>query len=508
MNLAAWLLRAGNSMGDQAALGLGDSVVANYRDLAGRTVRLAGAMRANLGLRPGDRVAVTMTNAPEYVEILFAAWHAGLAAVPVNAKLHPNEFAYILGNSGARVVFMSADLAETVSVLPVETLDHRIEVGSREYEALFAAEAMDIAQVAPDDVAWLFYTSGTTGQPKGAMLSHRVLTAMTLNYFADIDTVSPGDSILHAAPMSHGSGLYLLPHIVRGACNVVPESRHFEPAEMYGLMSSWPGMSFFAAPTMVKRLVDYGSDADTSPLKTIIYGGGPMYVADAKAALDRFGPKLVQIYGQGESPMTITFVSRDVIADRSHPRWEERLGSVGVAQSVVEVRVADGNDVTLPHGETGEVLVRGDSVMTGYWNNPTATEATLAGGWLHTGDMGMMDEDGFLTLKDRSKDMIISGGSNIYPREVEEALLQHPGVAEVSVIGRPDPEWGEVVVAYVVPSAEAPKIEELDRYCLDAIARFKRPKDYRIVEDLPKNNYGKVLKTELRDRDAAEGRAD
>ncbi len=508
MNLAAWLTRAGTYMGDQPALGLGESVVASYRDLAGRTARLAGAMRTELGLRPGDRVALTMTNTPEYVEILFAAWHAGLAAVPINAKLHPNEFAYILGNSGARAVFMSTDLAGTVSALPVETLDHRIEVGSPAYDALFTADPIDIAQVAPDDVAWLFYTSGTTGQPKGAMLTHRVLTAMTLNYFADIDTVDPGDCILHAAPMSHGSGLYLLPHIVRGACHVVPESRHFDPAEMYGLMARWPGMAFFAAPTMVKRLVDYGGDADTSLLKTIIYGGGPMYVADAKAALDRFGPKLVQIYGQGESPMTITFVSREVIADRSHPRWEERLGSVGVAQSVVQVRVADGSDVTLPHGETGEILVRGDSVMTGYWNNPEATEATLAGGWLHTGDMGVMDADGFLTLKDRSKDMIISGGSNIYPREVEEALLQHPDVAEVSVIGRPDPEWGEVVVAYVVPTDGEPDIKELDRYCLDAIARFKRPKDYRIVGGLPKNNYGKVLKTELRERDAADGPVD
>ncbi len=508
MNLAAWLVRAGTYMGDRPALGLGRAVVSDYRDLAGRTARLAGAMRTKLGLRPGDRVALTMSNAPEYVEILFAAWHAGLAAVPVNAKLHPNEFAHILGDSGARAVFMSADLAETVSGLPVETLDHRIAVGSRDYDALFAADPIDLAPVAADDVAWLFYTSGTTGQPKGAMLTHRVLTAMTLNYFADIDTVSPGDCILHAAPMSHGSGLYLLPHVVRGACNVVPESRHFDPAEMFGLMARWPGMAFFAAPTMVKRLVDHHGDVDTTPLKTIVYGGGPMYVADAKAALDRFGPKLVQIYGQGESPMTITFVSREVIADRSHPRWEERLGSVGVAQSVVQVRVADGGDVTLPHGETGEILVRGDSVMTGYWNNPAATESTLAGGWLHTGDMGVMDADGFLTLKDRSKDMIISGGSNIYPREVEEALLRHPGVAEVSVIGRPDPEWGEVVVAYVVPTDGAPDIKELDRYCLDAIARFKRPKDYRIVESLPKNNYGKVLKTQLRARDAADGLAD
>jgi long-chain acyl-CoA synthetase len=229
-----------------------------------------------------------------------------------------------------------------------------------------------------------------------------------------------------------------------------------------------------------------------------------MYVADAKAALDRFGNKLVQIYGQGESPMTITFVSRAVHADRAHPRWEERLGSVGVAQSVVEVRVADGDNRTLPPGETGEVLVRGDAVMPGYWQNPDATEQALAGGWLHTGDVGVMDADGFLTLKDRSKDLIISGGTNIYPREVEEVLLTHPDVAEVSVIGRADPEWGETVVAYVVPK-EGVTLDPaaLDALCLERMARFKRPKAYERIEELPKNNYGKVLKTALRDLDAA-----
>ncbi|MEO1093210.1 MAG: AMP-binding protein, partial [Pseudomonadota bacterium] len=182
------------------------------------------------------------------------------------------------------------------------------------------------------------------------------------------------------------------------------DSGRFEPEEMYRLMQQWQGIAAFAAPTMVKRLVEHPNDADTGNLKTIIYGGGPMYVADAKAALDRFGGKLVQIYGQGESPMTITFVSRAVHVDRKHPRWEERLGSVGIAQSVVEVRVADKNDRTLPPGETGEVLVRGDAVMAGYWRNPEATAETLAGGWLHTGDVGAIDEDGFLTLKDRSKD--------------------------------------------------------------------------------------------------------
>jgi long-chain acyl-CoA synthetase len=307
--------------------------------------------------------------------------------------------------------------------------------------------------------------------------------------------------------MSHGSGLYMLPHIVAGACNVIPESGHFDPAEMYGLMPHWPGMTVFAAPTMVRRLVAYPADADIVNLKTIPYGGGPMYVADAKDALERFGGRMVQIYGQGESPMTITFVPRAVHLDRAHPRWEARLGSVGVAQSVVEVRVADADDKTLPPGEAGEVLVRGDSVMAGYWRNPDATAQTLAGGWLHTGDVGAMDEDGFLTLKDRSKDMIISGGTNIYPREVEEVLLDHPDVAEVSVIGRPDPDWGESVVAYVVPrEGAAVDPAALDRLCLERIARFKRPKAYETIRELPKNNYGKVLKTALRDLDAERSR--
>jgi long-chain acyl-CoA synthetase len=295
----------------------------------------------------------------------------------------------------------------------------------------------------------------------------------------------------------------MLPHVVAAACNVMPESGRFDPEEIYALMPHWRGLAMFAAPTMVKRLVGHPADSDTSTLKTIVYGGGPMYVADAKAALDRFGGKLVQIYGQGESPMTITYVSRAVHLDRGHPRWEARLGSVGVAQSVVQVRVADAEDRTLPAGEAGEVLVRGDAVMAGYWRNPEATAQALAGGWLHTGDVGAMDDDGFLTLKDRSKDMIISGGTNIYPREVEEVLLAHPGVAEASVIGRPDPDWGENVVAYIVPRAgHSLDIAELDRLCLERIARFKRPKAYEMVGELPKNNYGKVLKTALRQLDA------
>jgi long-chain acyl-CoA synthetase len=266
----------------------------------------------------------------------------------------------------------------------------------------------------------------------------------------------------------------------------------------------------FAAPTMVKRLVDHARTVGPplAGIKTIVYGGGPMYLADIQDALAVMGQRFVQIYGQGESPMTITALGRDHFADRAHPRHLERLASVGIAQSGIEVRIADENDRAVPAGSPGEVLVRGDAVMKGYWRNPEATAATLRGGWLHTGDVGALDADGFLTLMDRSKDLIISGGSNIYPREVEETLLRHPDVHEVSVVGHPHPEWGEEVVAFVVRRAGASvDAEALDRVCLDQIARFKRPRVYRFVDSLPKNNYGKVLKTDLRARLAREREA-
>jgi long-chain acyl-CoA synthetase len=245
-------------------------------------------------------------------------------------------------------------------------------------------------------------------------------------------------------------------------------------------------------------MVDCPADLNADNIRTLIWGGAPMYVEDTLAALDRFGPRLAQIYGQGEAPMTISTLSKQDIADRAHPRWRERLASAGKPYSCVEVMVADAHDRPVKQGAAGEILCRG-VIMSGYWQNPEATKASLRNGWLHTGDVGVFDAEGYLHLKDRSKDLIISGGSNIYPREVEEVLLMNDKVREVSVIGRPDREWGEVVVAYVVGEAKAP---DLDALCLSHIARFKRPKDYVFVDALPKNNYGKILKTELRALDA------
>jgi len=504
VNVACWLSRAAASQGERPAIAVGESVLRTYRELAMRAAGLARGLREACGLDAGDRVAIAAKNHPSYVEALFGTWWAGLVAVPVNAKLHPSEVAWIVEHAGARVVLVSPDLESTLAGVELPGVERLVSFGAAEYERLAACDPAEPAPRGGEDVAWLFYTSGTTGRPKGAMLTHRNMTAMSLAHLVDVDPTAPGDALIHCAPMSHGSGVLCLPHVCQAGVSVIPESGGFDPVEAIGLVNRWGRASFFAAPTMVRRLVEAPDELDPSRLRSIVWGGAPMHVADTLRALERFGPRLAQVYGQGETPMTITALSRHDLADREHPHWRERLASAGTVRSVVEVRVVDERDEPLPTGEVGEVVVRGETVMAGYWRNPEASAEALWGGWLHTGDVGAFDQDGYLTLLDRSKDLIISGGSNIYPREVEEVLMTHSGVTEVSVIGRPDDEWGEVVVAYLAGTAS---VEELDTLCLQRIARFKRPKDYVFVPALPKSNYGKVLKTELREQDAQRQKA-
>ena len=503
MNIACWLVRSAKSLPDQAALVLGTRAALSYREFAGCAAARASALRNHLGCMPGDRIAVLAGNCPAYLEALYAIWWAGCVAVPINAKLHAREAVFILADAGVSACFASREWAERLTgvVEGVSVSPRMITFESDEFAAMKAEPPLPMMPCEPDDLAWLFYTSGTTGKPKGAMLTHRNLAAMTFNYFTDVDSIDVGDCLLHAAPVSHGSGLYNFSHVLRGARQVFPESGGFDPEEIMALLKIHAGMSMFAAPTMVKRLTGYVAkvDADAANLKTIIYGGGPMYVADLKESLRVFGNKFVQIYGQGESPMTITALSKFHHIASQHPRFEARLASVGIAHSGVQIRVCNEAGESVAPGEAGEICVQGDTVMLGYWNDALSTAQSLRDGWLWTGDVGRMDDDGFLTLLDRSKDLIISGGSNIYPREIEEVLLQHPGVAEAAVIGRQDAEWGETVVAFVVLCSDT-SVEraELDQYCLQQIARFKRPKEYRFIDALPKNNYGKVLKTELR----------
>jgi long-chain acyl-CoA synthetase len=497
MNLAHALRRTALADPQRPALYEGSQLRCTYGELADRVARIAASLRAG-GLAPGDRVLLFMRNHPAYLELMYACWWAGLAIVPVNAKLHLREAQWIAEHAQAHWAFVTADVGAGLQV-PGRCID----VESAAWQALLDAQPADLHPRGPADLAWLFYTSGTTGKPKGVMLTHRNLATMGLTYFVDVDAIEPQDAIVYGPPMSHGAGIYAIPHMMAGARHVVPASGGFDPAEIFALARGIGRLTMFAAPTVVKRLVDHAEEhgLDGEGFKTIVYGGAPMYVEDIKRALRVLGPRFVQIYGQGETAMVATALSRERILDTAHPRHAQRVASVGVAQTPVEVRVTDADGRDLPLGEVGEVLVRGDSVMAGYWRDPQATAHALRDGWLFTGDMGSLDGDGFLTLKDRSKDLIISGGSNIYPREVEEVLLLVPGVAEVSVVGAPDPEWGEVVVAFIVAQpGRSVTAADLDAVCLQQIARFKRPKRYEFVDALPKNNYGKVLKTQLRER--------
>lgn len=495
MNIGMWLARQAAAGGDRPALFLGRDQVADYGNFHQKAARVAGWL-VSQGVEPGDRVAIFMKNCPDYLIALFGIWYAGAAAVPVNAKLHGREAAYILENSGTRLVYASAGLDTALREAGV-TLDI-IDFSGADGAAVLAADPVTApVRRAPQDLAWLFYTSGTTGRPKGVMITHRMLVTVSLAYLNDVDAASAEDQILYAAPMSHGAGLYAMLHVLVGAAHVCPPSGGFEPHEIFDLAEHFGRVQMFAAPTMVTRMTAQAKAAGRSGrgLRTVVYAGGPMYLADIIEAVDHFGPVFVQIYGQGECPMGITALSRHDVIDRSHPEWRARLAGVGRAQSPVEVQIGLSDGTPLPPGEVGEIMVRGDAVMPGYWNNETATAETLQDGWLMTGDMGVMDAAGYLTLQDRSKDMIITGGSNVYPREVEEVLLMHPDVQEVSVVGRRHADWGEEVVAFIVGTAPE---AELDALCNDQIARFKRPKAYIRTAELPKNNYGKVLKTELR----------
>ena len=503
MNPALWLDRAARLTPDAPALMTGERVVADYAAFAARAAAIAGGLAAEYEIARGDRVAIFSKNRVEYLIVLYAIWRLGAVAVPINGKLHEKEAAWIMADADVSAAVITGDAPPEIA----EAAPRVIDFDGAAWTALeAAAPAPPPVVLDGDDVVWLFYTSGTTGRPKGVMIPARAIEAMTLSYFADVDEVRATDAALYAAPMSHGAGIYNFMHVIRGARHVVPESGGFDAAEILDIAPRLGDVHMFAAPTMVRRLVDAAKTAGVKGdgIRSIIYGGGPMYVADIIEAVKVMGPRFIQIYGQGECPMCVTALPRDLVADRTHPRWRDRLASIGRAQSCCAVRILDEDGREVPPGEPGEIAVHGAPVMRGYWRNNEATAKTIRDGWLWTGDVGVMDKDGFVTMRDRSKDMIISGGTNIYPREVEEALLLHPSVHEVAVVGRPHEEWGEEVIAFIVPApGQAMDKAALDAHCLDEIARFKRPKDYFTVDELPKNNYGKVLKTDLRARLAA-----
>ncbi len=482
----------------------GDRRIA-YREGAVRVARLAHAL---LEVAGGQRrhVAILSANRFEALEAWLACGAAGLAAVPLNPRLHVDEYAFMLNDAEACAVISSPDFANVVEPLRrrLPAVTAWIEIGAG-YESLLASrpDAPPEIDIEPDDVAWLFYTSGTTGRPKGAMETHRNLLTMTQQFLLGlIPDAAPGDVMLHAAPTSHGTCSCMLPHLAVGAANAFPPPGAFDADTILSTIEQQRVTTTFLAPTMIQILVRSGRVPahDTSSLKSIIYGGGPMHVETLHAALATFGPVLVQIYGQGEAPMTCTALPK-AEHDRADPERAARLMSAGRELPAVRVRIVDDADRPLPNGETGEIVVRSDLVMRGYWRRPDETAEALRGGWLHTGDVGHLDDAGYLFVTDRKKDLIISGGSNIYPREVEEVLLRHPAVAECAVLGIPDERWGESVLAVVVRELGSDVTStELIAHCQTGLASYKKPRRVEFADALPKNATGKVLRRELRAR--------
>ncbi len=504
-NLAGLLDGPARHCAEKGALLVGERVERTWAQFAEAVARRAGGLAARHGVGPGDAVAIFAANHPAYLETLFAIWHAGGVAVPISSRLHAREAADIVARGHARLCFASDDVAEGLAgevevAVPV--------FGTDEDVSLLDFEPAPARPRLPTDDAWIFFTSGTTGKPKGARLSHSNLWAMAAAYMADSATVEPRDGIVHVAALSHASGLMCLPWVSRGGAQVLPESGGFDADELFGLIQAGERSSFFVPPTLLRRLSAHplAGDVDPEKIGTILVGAAPVLPADLRDGVGAFGPRVWNGYGQGESPCTITAHGKEAIAAAVAAGDEDALRSVGIARVGLAVRALDGEGNEVAPGEVGEVCVDGPTVMGGYLDMPEATAAALAGGWLHTGDLGFFDGAGRLTLVDRAKDVVITGGYNVYPREVEDVLELDPAVAEAAVVGVADPEWGERIVAFVV-SAEGAALdpEALDRRCLDSIARHKRPKQYHAIEALPRNAGGKVLKGELRERAAGAG---
>jgi long-chain acyl-CoA synthetase len=498
-NLAGLLDGPARWRAGEPAVRLGERVVRTWSELAGAVAARAGGLRDQLGVRPGDTVGLFAANSPEYLELMLAVWHAGGVVVPISSRLHDKETAALLGVSEARACVVSAEVAAGLGSHAPDGC-RLVVVGEAEERALMRGAAIEpVARELTDD-AWIFFTSGTTGSPKGARLSHGNLMAMAAAYHADVDTVGPGDQLIHVAALSHASGLFALPFLARGAAQVLPESGGFDAGELVGLLTAGDRSTFFVPPTLLRRLAAApGAGAAAGRLGRVIVGAAPVRAADLREGIGVFGACLWNGYGQGESPCTITGMGPAAMAAALAAGDDQLLASVGAARWGMRVRVLGDDGAPRAAGEIGEVVADGPTVMSGYLNAQTATAETLRDGWLHTGDLGRFDAGGRLTLVDRVKDMVISGGYNVYPSEVERVLLADPSVQDAAVLGVPDAEWGERVVAFIVaaPGSEL-DTAALDRRCLGEIARHKRPREYHAVPALPRNAAGKVLKRELR----------
>lgn len=478
--------------------------VRTLAEVADRVARLAGGLRS-LGAAEGDRIAMLSLNSDHYQEYLLGTVWAGCVVNPINTRWSAAEIAYSLRDSDSRILLIDNTflplLPEFRSQLPelgtiIHCTDGEAAEGTVAFEELCRlGDPVPDARRSGSDLAGVFYTGGTSGHPKGVMLTHENLMTSALGALASGFFLTSGGPLLHAAPMFHLADLAIwCEQVIRGGVHVYIPS--FTPERVLDALQRHRVSDLLLVPTMVQMLVDHPSlpDYDTSSLQTVMYGGSPISAALLERAAARLPTaSFVQAYGMTEvSPIATLLSPQD-----HHDPVLRRSGGTAALHS--EVRILDEDDVELPAGEIGEIGVRGGHVMAGYWRRPEETAAALRGGWMHTGDVGYMDDRGYLFVVDRVKDMIVSGGENVYSVEVENALARHPAVAACAVIGVPDETWGERVHAVVVPAVgQRPDVEELRDFCKSLIGGYKVPRTIEIVDKLPLSAAGKVLKRDLR----------
>lgn len=502
MNLAALLTQTARRLGPDLALVWGDLRL-SWAELEARACACAAGLRA-LGVGKGDRVLVHSSNNTEMIEAMFACWRLGAVWVPANYRLAPAELAGLAETAGPKVLLVHAGFPEHARAC-AGMVDATVTIGGdgeNDHDAFVSAHmgaAPDPVAVDRDDPAWFFFTSGTTGRPKAAVLTHGQMAFVLTNHMCDLMPDSgPEDASLVVAPLSHGAGVHLLGQVAKGVKTVLPPGTGFDPAVIWQLVQDWRITNAFTVPTIVKRLVEHPAvdTLDHSSLRYVIYAGAPMYRADQIRALEKLGPVLVQYFGLGEVTGNITVLPP---VHHSTDDSQMRLGTCGFARTGMEVQVQDDAGRVLGPGETGEICVIGPAVFAGYFDNPEANAKSFRNGWFRTGDLGHMDAEGFVYLTGRASDMFISGGSNIYPREIEEAILRLPAVSECAVLGVPDAEWGEVGLAVVVPAPGATVAPDAVRAAIaPQLARYKLPKTVVVWEELPKSGYGKITRKLIR----------
>lgn len=485
----------------------GDGFAITWAEFQDRVARLAGAFTA-MGLKSGDRIAMLGLNSPHYVEFFYGAFWMGGATVPLNIRWAVAEHIYALNDCGARALIVDDAFAEIGAEIAagVPSIEYLIHAGDGDagdatrFDDLIANHAaIADANFGGDDLAGVFYTGGTTGFPKGVMLPHRGLWTSAIS-FADASRLTPDDTNLHAAPMFHIAGCSTAFNtiILGGRQTFIPG---FEPKAFLKAVETYKPTNTLLVPTMIGMLLQEPSleGADTSSLTKLFYGASPMTQAILKEAMEKLpGTDFIHLYGQTEmSPLVTALGPEYHVLEGPNAA---KIQSVGRPVVAVEVEIVDENNNEAPRGAVGEVRARGANTMLGYWNKPEQTAATLKDGWVHTGDGGYMDEDGFIYIVDRVKDMIITGGENVFSAEVENAVMQFPGLSECAVIGVPDDKWGEAVHAIVVPRAgQAPDPDAVIALCRTLIAPFKCPRSVQVrAEALPKSGAGKIQKFELR----------